>query len=559
MASNRSHPTGERGDGVGLTPPNRAEPATTSITGFSGLLREHAGLLAFGAVVMGSLVPVFRTLGSVHGSSHVQYADYWQIIDGLLATDGSLRWAGFLEFRNEHPVFLPRIGYWLNVELFGGDNWTLGYLVMGVALVQVAVLAGLARGTEGLGRRARVSVLVAATALILSPQGLWSFVRAMSGAAWLTANLLVVGAFLAFQRDRRFLAPVLAALATWSYGTGLAAWPALLAAGLVRDGRAWRRNWPTFAGMVVLYTWYLLWFRSSESSTSAPGPIEFVRQVVERLGWPIAGAGPAFALGAVCLVVFVGAAWTVWRRSGGSVAAPWIGLGVYGMVSSVLITNSRGDWMDMVGHAVSRYVSLGSATWIAAIALAIAALPQRWWTWLVPAPLVLVVWFAPAPGLHEMQAKREQDLLGIAMVIDVADGSRVTTPFVPFPTITERLERSGHHPFDDRLSIACDDLGLGVEVVDRLPAGLSGRVEVSAALAPGAVSMEGEVDLDGAALECVVVIDPDDRVVGAGTTWEEGDGVLGFETLAPEAADLRVAVRLAGEDAYRLLPPPSAR
>ena len=56
----------------------------------------------------------------------------------------------------------------------------------------------------------------------------------MSGAAWLSANLFALIAVYLRSRDRRGWAFAVAIVAGVSYGTGLMAWPAVIATGVSR-------------------------------------------------------------------------------------------------------------------------------------------------------------------------------------------------------------------------------------------------------------------------------------------------------------------------------------
>ncbi|MEZ5139623.1 MAG: hypothetical protein R2711_12910 [Acidimicrobiales bacterium] len=74
---------------------------------------------------------------------------------------------------------------------------------------------------------------MAATSFVVFAPTARNFLKAMSGVAWLPANLLCLVALLLLRRERPILAAVAGLGAPVSYGTGAAVWPALLVAALV--------------------------------------------------------------------------------------------------------------------------------------------------------------------------------------------------------------------------------------------------------------------------------------------------------------------------------------
>ena len=157
-------------------------------------------------------------------------------------------------FATSTPWSSRKLLYWINLQVTGGSNVALGLVVLGVVLGQVAVVAVLSRD---LGRRWALAppLLTAAAAyLLFGRQGAWHFVKSMSGAAWLTANLFALLAVWAQLRGRRVLPLVFATLATLSYGTGLVTWPVLILVGLL-GGTRLRQLWPTFALGLAATVW----------------------------------------------------------------------------------------------------------------------------------------------------------------------------------------------------------------------------------------------------------------------------------------------------------------
>ncbi|NLV56079.1 MAG: hypothetical protein GXY13_10750 [Acidimicrobiales bacterium] len=360
----------------------------------------------------------------------------------MLGADGGLRWRGLLEARNQHPVVLPKAIYWINVLATDGDNRSLGIVVIAIVALTVGLVALLARSTPGIGRARRAALVLGASFLLFAPNGAWNFVKAMSGTAWLTANLLTVAAVLADHHRRRGLAAGLAVLASISYGTGLAAWPALAVAAVVRHGRhAPRRAWPIVVAGVVTLGWYAAWYRSS---TFPRGPSGGRLAVVERT---LAGIGSlpgdgraAVPLGIVALGLAAAALAVGLRRGQAAACAPWVAILAYGTAAMALVATSRAESFQ------ARYTSISALTWLGVTGLVLVAVPRpRRWAALVPAPLVVAATLATTYGPPSLDADtRRHDLLAVAMQIGVADGNRVGGGLHPFPVMTDRLRARGH-------------------------------------------------------------------------------------------------------------------
>ena len=513
---------------------------------------QRARVAALAVAVVGAAVPLLRALPLVRDSSRMQHSDYWPMLDTMLGDDGGLRWAGLLEARNQHPVVIPKAIYWLNVLAADGDNRTLGLVTLGIVAATVVLVGLIARTTPGLGRGSRVSLTISASVLLFAHQGAWGIVKAMSGTAWFTANAFAVAAVLAAQRGRRVAPAVLAVLATISYGTGLAAWPAVGVV-LIASARSRRdlvRHWPTAVAGTVSLGLYGAWYSSRPfPGPPRPGPLALGERVLTGLGsLPGDGRAPvalgllAVALGAVALAV-------AWRRRLLAAAAPWLGFVAYGGSSLVLIATSRTD------STASRYTSLAALTWLGVVGLVLVALPRRGWTALVPIPLVVAVGLGGNQTVQDIRpATAGADLLAGRILSGVADGSTTGGERHPFPAITERLRVRGHHPFtSDRVD--CGLMGRTVDVGSRLP---STRAAVILAtedrLLQGWGMSRGWV-LPGGDVECALVVDGDDRVIGAGPTRAGDHGRVFFTVVSPLAPERRVVIRFAGDD--RLYPVPA--
>lgn len=498
-------------------------------------------------------VPLARMVPVVRGSSRMQYNDYWPMIDPTLGADGGLRWQGLLEARNQHPVVVPKLIYWANIVVSDGSNRVLGAYVLAVVAATVVCLGLLARGTDGLGRLRRCALVVTASSLLLVPNGAWSFVKAMSGTAWLTTNLLAVAALLAARRRRSFLAPALALVATVTYGTGLALWPALVVLALLRDGRsALRQEWPTWvAGSMALgrYAW---WYGSASiPGPPRPGPVELVDRVARSLS-VLPADGEAPLLGLAVILAGVVAAGACWRRGVVADAAPWVGLMCFGTTSLSLVSLSRAQLFQ------GRYVSLAALAWVGLCGTILVAVPRTWrWAALLPLPLIVASTLGSstaAPTLHGSTARH--DLLAVGMHLDVVDGTTVIGERARFPHITDRLRARGHVPFDREAPFACGSMGEVVDV-DETPLDEDDAfvVEQSApSLLVAHVDAWGLLPGDRE-VDCVVALDGAGRVVGAGPVGSRPNQASPrFDVIARGVPDVRIALRYSGRTDFALVP-----
>ena len=153
-----------------------------------------------------ALLPPLLMFRMVRKSSDLQWFDYWTILPRIVNPDGSLAIRGLLTFTEGHILAGPqRHLFWLNVRFFDGVNRTLGYYVIAVVLAQVLVLrAALPRALD-IGQWWYSGLVIGISILLFAPQGVWNFTRAMSGTAWLTANLFSVAAIVLAARPTSVL------------------------------------------------------------------------------------------------------------------------------------------------------------------------------------------------------------------------------------------------------------------------------------------------------------------------------------------------------------------
>ena len=186
----------------------------------------------------------------------------------------------------------------------------------------------------------------------------------MSGTAWFTANLFAISAVYLRSRDRRWPSFAIAVLAAISYGTGIVAWPAVIATGASRRPvRQWWREWPYAVGFAVTFVWY----RLSDPGNSYPSdPVEIVRGAAGMLGFVFGFSGVAGELvGCVALIGVPTLVVGLWLSSRQAAVAGWIGVATFGWLATLELAYGR---VTTTG-AQNRYSSLAAYTWLGLAAL----------------------------------------------------------------------------------------------------------------------------------------------------------------------------------------------
>lgn len=497
--------------------------------------------------------------------------DFWNVLARVTGDAGEFTIRGALSLQNEHPTILPGLAYYASARWFSADNRVLGLLTwLMAAAVLAALLWLLPRRLPGL---ARTSLVVLLPFLVFAPKGLHNFAYGMSGTAWWMANLFVVAALLAWHLRRRVVGLGLGVLASMSYGTGFAVWPALVAFAVVR--REWR--WavpPLVLGPVAVVFWRLLGgAENGVSQVGNAGPFDVLATALAASGslWSSESFEVAVVAGAVAAALLLVAAVRTWYpvRHGDSAAvsaplpaadlAPWLALGVYAGVSALLIGQSRAQLGTEA--LAGRYASIAGLATAATAVLAVSAVAGRWA--LLPLGLAAAVVLGTAgastvaaTGVRGHYVNLELSAvavrLGVPGAVPEAVFDRRATP---------ALQALGGHPFDDGF-----DLGCGAEVGDVVGGGglpdLIGLSAVPGDLSPaeGAVVSMGSVDevrlgpaaapflrVDGWAVvggepaRCVLVTDRTGRVTGGGVVGRprvdllrevRGDVRVGFSAVS---------------------------
>jgi hypothetical protein len=519
-------------------------------------------------LALSAVIPPLMMLREILRYPQMHFFDYWWVLLAITRPDGSLRPEALLGFRNEHPFVLPSLLFWLSARFGHGLNQPLGLMILAFGVG--CVLLVWAMLPSSLDRWQRAGLVLATSTLVFNPHGIHNYVRSMSGASWILAMLLVLAALFAVQRKHPGLAVLAGLLASISYGTSFAVWPALALTSWLRGDR---RRWvvtPLAVGFVVVAAWFLLRGpQGGGGGSPTDDPAQAMLAGLSMLGMQWTGTEPAIALlagvlGIALLALHVPQFLTTDVRRAG---APWWGLGLYALGCAVMISGSRAAFGEGAGLQ-SRYNSMAAALWIAVLVVVVTW--PRWPSVRLVAVGTTVV-ATVALGAPMAQSVRNdapnQELLAVGAKVGATD--TFTDRFPDPERLLPRLRALGHYPFSPEFSLGCGD---GVEVGSRIDTARwrTPSVESYREPLPNGWDVQLNVENDeihggsrvlkGWAISgidrarCVAVLDPSGTVVGGGVVnIPRADaeaatvGVeigLGYQALAPaNAKTLRVAFR----------------
>lgn len=469
-------------------------------------------------------IPALRMASWIGSGTHVQFADYWVFISELINPDGSVRWGALMEFQGQHILSVPFLIYLVNIWLFGGSNITLGMIVVGVVIAQIALLWNWLRRLDQIPFALRGALLGLASALLFSPYGAWNFIRAMSGTAWLTSNLVVMIAIHLAVRGRIGGSIAAAVVATFTYGTGVLVCPVLVLVAIVR--RSSVRSVVAVSGAAAVVGGGYIAVRSSQvwtSTVSTFNPWEVTTGVIRLFG-RLAGAhhlvvwivGLAVLVSSLALIALA-----LLRCRDRSL--PFVALLTYGLLASGQIVYGRGGGLTIQ----SRYTSLVALVWLSTAVLLVMVLRTfdlGRWTRSMAAALFVAICLVAASSPFRGQAEVTNSLDESARIVRLSDAQRLkisrgSTWFymVEQPDIDGRLERIGHHPFDSRWNADCGWLG---RVFDHSADPTDGQARlVDGSHLPDGLRISGWLDVRGAQIACMILLSDTDEVVGVGRTY----------------------------------------
>lgn len=534
--------------------------------------------LVIAACLPALAVPAY-ILAFVLTGSPMSELDYFMMLDHVVGPDGSITPAGLLVHQNEHLILLPKLIYLLNTALTGGSNVALGVFAWLASAATVALL--LVAQRPWLRGRRSITILVFWLLMIyLFPlQAIHHYAVGMSGTAWVTANLLAVGAILAMTTDRWVVSGTLAVLATLTYGTGMAVWPALVVIVVMRRRWSWRDAVLLVLGALVVALAIATAGAGHPYEPKSPlgGAVPLANALVGAQA-AVVPAGSLFTdrvpaaivVGFVLTAAYVALAVVSFRRRCAGTVVSWVAIGAFAMSAFAMFSLSRGALESMELFSHSRYMGMSGLFVLSVSMLLLMLFPgRRLVAWVIGlAAASTLIASLDTLAQFEESTRRTQDTTAVAAVLGV--GHAVIPGFGPN---TEAALRSlGHYPFDGTFS---GDCGLLQEPLPTVPVRDEDRVSgtihryrpTDEAPLPFTAGRSDVAWIDGsissvAPVECLLAIDDADVVVGAAAVQrgrpvdlrpsQEQRKWAGV-TLRPESGGLRVVARISGEPDFLLL------
>jgi hypothetical protein len=513
-----------------------------------------------------ALIPAAAMALEVARAPKLHFVDYWYALVRFVNLDGSLNFGGLFVSSNEHLIAIPSLLYYGDATIFGGNQRFLGYLDILIAIATVVVIRFAI--PKSLPVVVRASIVFASSALIFSLHGLHNFTHAMSGAAWLTANLICAGALLFGVKGKWWPAWAMALLGSITYGTSFAVWPSLALIAIMRREPMWRRVLPLVIGGIIVITWMSLNHNAAGSGTESDiGTAIFGLFAVIGHIWAADNTGVAVLAGALILGGY-GAIATV-KASRTPELRFWWGLACHAFFGGAMIAVSRIDFgLDYSQH--SRYTSISVLISLPLLVIAgtvAHSFVARHWRKLAVAFAVAGIagFSLGVPTADEVRTEdTDHEMQSVALRAGYINAFGWALPPAGHQLVP-RLEALGHYPFNDSFTLGCGGPELGDHIdlagvkqavppkggrTPASPAGTVDKIEPK----PGSQIVWGWATGVNDPVRCTVLVDSTGKVVGGGVSdrvrsdiAQEYLGInadTGFGLVGPDDPDLRVVVIL---------------
>lgn len=472
-------------------------------------------------------------------------ADYWGNVGNIITKSGlKLDLAELFRHNNEHIVPIPKLIYAANYLATSGSNTGLIIYSLAVGAACALLLLNLARPilADTPWRYALCAILFPLA--IFSAKLTHSYFLGMSGAIWLTADLFVIvsaallASAIATARSSHLAASLAAALlGVLAYSTAVYMLLVILVyclAKLVRPSLPGPKSPWLFGGCIAAIAAVMVFGLMHRNQPRSHPPFDFdpvglVEFVLIYLGNAFT-TGPARIFAGVALLAAGGFAMHKLLADGrGNHAFLWIVLFFYAPFNALMTGVGRLGYGVKIA-ATSRYQSVVVISVIAAVVLILAALPKG------VLPRRAAILRAIAMGLlvfcgvlfatnrayvPNYSARNEAKAVAeIALRLGI-EGGRHLRASTQAPNQLDRLlptlRAARHAPF--HWQSACEAM-LGRKIDDS-PGKSAGRLESAshykrAHNAGEAIELAGFAQRDGEAPDCIVIIDGDRTVIGAG-------------------------------------------
>ena len=422
---------------------------------------------------------------------------------------------------------------------------TLGcYVLADRAVVQVAVIGAVLLADAAQRRRPRRFVRDRGRARVQSHRGM-ELLESDERDGLVDGEYVRPLAAIALRaRDRTWAACLVGVLASVSYGTGLAVWPALLVMGLAHDRSTKRARHGCLPAAVVGSVTSPCGRRATNGRRRSPGRCDSCVTAQVLGGVTVRFDAPD-------------AEWTRVRRhrrrrlgvsSPSCVpwatreAAPWLGFMVFGVGGSATVAVGRADFI--LGLGSNRHASLGDDAIVGTVGLVAigvrsalgaarggpASGGRRWPRRRAVIGVVVAVTVSSPFDLERIECRGPAGRVRVNGVISASLAAPVTS-WAGSRTVPDGIERllesSGHVPFEGGSRFDCGHAGdrLDFDELDRsLPDGVRVMLIPGSRQVERAFQTSGWIDDPGGQIGCILVLDAAGDVVGAGTIGPVGEG-----------------------------------
>lgn len=514
------------------------------------------------------LIPIYL-LTLIFSAPQMQFGDYFGMLESLFSDSGTFNPLGLFQHANEHLVFLPKIIYVINIYFFSGSNVSLGVFVWFISILTAAVLfINLKPFFHSFDPRKKI-IFAWSFAIFLFPlAAAHNYLFAMSGTAWILANFLVVCAIIGASNREYIFAGLLGVLATFSYGTGLAVWPALLSVVLFQRFINRRIILMFLMGAVSVVI-----ERITSSTVADHPPIEknlfnlFRSIFLTSGGLFTRNVNTAIFIGLISIIFSFYLIQKLFLERKNTPEVSIVGgLICYGVTVFTLFALSRTGFSDDM-FLSSRYMAVVSLFFLGLTLLSLILFQLSIRFSVVVIALLVMALTNSSITITRVQdsARYNQELGAVAAVLGVANNGVV---FGYRERTSDILRLFHHYPFNgsgDKLGCGLLKTKVSLQVITEV-AGVRGFIDsISTTPNPSAVQVSGWIDSEDE-IECILLLNSNNVVVGAGIQgWEREDARkaiggsrsnIGFIGIAKTTQmDLKVAVRLKNKEAFIVFAP----
>lgn len=515
-------------------------------------------------------------------------SDYWGNIAGLI-TEGGVKFdlPALFHHNNEHIVLIPKLIYAANYLATSGSNTGLIIYSLLAGAACTGLLLFLARGLliDSPWRLLLCALLF--PLVMFSAKLTHSYFLGMSGAIWLTADLLVIGSAAALARAIStesagwlVLALALALLGILTYSTAVYALLVLL---LFCVAKLWRPSlpgpsaWPLLVGTAIVIVVMLgLGIAYRNLPQHKPdfefNPLRLAEFVLIYLGNALTTGPSRLVVGLVILIAGAVSIRRLFTEGRIKETLFWVVLFLFAPFNALTTGIGRAGYGVKIA-ATSRYQSVAAITLIATLTLVLAALPKHAhsrraaiWRNLAFAALFLCAALLAFDRSYvtNYTARNQRKAIAEIALRQGIEGNHHLKAATPAPVQLDRilpvLRAARHAPFHWRSR--CEDM-LGEHIAEPSAPAMGQLESVSVyKMAHGAgraLKVSGWATRDGAGPECIAIVDGTRMVIGSGAAVAqrldvERDkgrslGLVGWEAVAalPQTAPVCAFALFRGE------------